>query len=332
MAKAATKSSAKKLARKMPAATKKASKKNASAPKTTVKKNATKKPTTQKTIERKLPSKKAETAYKTNTPSAKKNAAPHKTATKNAKTPPIKKPIVKKVETQKTTAQKLLAKKSSPNKSSPKKTVIKKQLAKSSTKTVKAAKTLASKKTNAKKSAATAPKQSVAKKITKPILSKVKATPMSANLQASKAKPNAPYKPVTLPEGYKPTAKEEYMNANQQEYFRQKLIHWRSELLKESRETLDHLHEEDWHQADIADRASLETEAGVELRTRNRYLKLISKIDAAIRRVEAGDYGYCEDTGEPIGLKRLEARPVATLCIEAQERHEKMEKQFTDEE
>lgn len=141
-----------------------------------------------------------------------------------------------------------------------------------------------------------------------------------------------PYKPVRLPSGYRPTEKEEYMSAQQLEYFRQKLLGWRKELIEESRETLDHLHEEDWHQADIADRASLETEAGVELRTRNRYLKLISKIDAAIRRIEEGEYGYCEETGEPIGLKRLEARPVATLSIEAQERHEKFEKQYTDEE
>ena len=121
------------------------------------------------------------------------------------------------------------------------------------------------------------------------------------------------------------------MNPQQEEYFRQKLLAWRKSLMDESRETLDHLHEENWHQADIADRASLETEAGVELRTRNRYLKLISKIDSAIARIEQGDYGYCEETGEPIGLKRLEARPVATLSIEAQERHEKIEKQYTDE-
>ena len=122
------------------------------------------------------------------------------------------------------------------------------------------------------------------------------------------------------------------MNGLQLEYFRQKLLKWREELLAESRETLDHLHEENWHQADIADRASLETEAGVELRTRNRYLKLIAKIDAAIARIESGEYGYCEETGEPIGLKRLEARPVATLSIESQERHERIEKQYTDEE
>ena len=137
---------------------------------------------------------------------------------------------------------------------------------------------------------------------------------------------------MTLPPGYRPTDREQFMNPLQQEYFRQKLLGWRKELIEESRETLDHLHEENWHQADIADRASLETEAGVELRTRNRYLKLISKIDAAIRRIEEGEYGYCEETGEPIGLKRLEARPVATLSIEAQERHEKMERQYTDEE
>ena len=148
---------------------------------------------------------------------------------------------------------------------------------------------------------------------------------------ATPASKKGEYKPAKLPAGYKPTEKEEYMNAQQQEYFRQKLLAWRKELMDESRETLDHLHEENWHQADIADRASLETEAGVELRTRNRYLKLVSKIDSAIRRIEEGEYGYCEETGDPIGLKRLEARPVATLSIEAQERHEKNEKQYTDE-
>jgi DnaK suppressor protein len=145
-------------------------------------------------------------------------------------------------------------------------------------------------------------------------------------------KPARTYKAAKVPHGYKPTEKEEYMNPVQLEYFRQKLLNWRRELIDESRETLDHLHEENWHQADIADRASLETEAGVELRTRNRYLKLIAKIDSAVRRIEEGEYGYCEETGEPIGLKRLEARPVATLSIEAQERHEKMERQVADEE
>ena len=137
---------------------------------------------------------------------------------------------------------------------------------------------------------------------------------------------------VKLPKGYKPTEKEEYMNPRQLEYFKQKLLDWREELLKESQETIEHLKEENWREPDLSDRASLETEAGVELRTRNRYLKLIGKIDAALKRIEDGSYGYCEETGDPIGLKRLEARPVATLTIEAQERHERMEKQYVDEE
>ncbi|MCI5050027.1 MAG: RNA polymerase-binding protein DksA [Rickettsiales bacterium] len=141
----------------------------------------------------------------------------------------------------------------------------------------------------------------------------------------------ATQKKVVADDNYKPTAKEEYMNDRQLAYFKQKLLDWRQELLDESRETLEHLKEENWHEADIADRASIETEAGVELRTRNRYLKLISKIDSALRRIETGEYGYCEETGEPIGLKRLEARPIATLSIEAQERHERMEKQYSDE-
>ena len=136
---------------------------------------------------------------------------------------------------------------------------------------------------------------------------------------------------AALPKNYKPSDKEEYMNANQLEYFRQKLLNWRQELLEESQETIDHLKEENWHEPDIADRASLETEAGVELRTRNRYLKLISKIDQALKRIEQGEYGYCEETGDPIGIKRLEARPIASMTIEAQERHEKMEKQYADE-
>ncbi len=131
---------------------------------------------------------------------------------------------------------------------------------------------------------------------------------------------------------YKPSEKEEYMNANQLDYFKQKLLSWRAELIAESQETINNLKEENWQEPDLSDRASLETEAGVELRTRNRYLKLIGKIDAALRRIEDKTYGYCEETGDPIGLKRLEARPIATMTIEAQERHEKMEKQYIEEE
>lgn len=137
--------------------------------------------------------------------------------------------------------------------------------------------------------------------------------------------------PVELPKGYKPSEKEPYMNDKQLEYFRQKLQSWRAELLAESQQTMEHLKEENWHEPDIADRASLETEASVELHTRNRYLKLISKIDSALRRIEEGEYGYSEESGDEIGIKRLEARPTATLTVEEQERHEKMEKQYVDE-
>ncbi len=141
------------------------------------------------------------------------------------------------------------------------------------------------------------------------------------------------YKPIVeIKADYRPSESEEYMGPKHLEYFRRKLIAWRAELLAESRETMEHLKEENWQEADTIDRASLETEANVELRTRNRYLKLISKIDSALRRIEEGEYGYCEETGDPIGLGRLEARPVATLCIEAQERHERTEKQSSDEE
>ncbi len=137
---------------------------------------------------------------------------------------------------------------------------------------------------------------------------------------------------VALPKGYKPTEKEEYMNKFQLEYFRQKLVAWRDDLLAESQETINNLKEENWREPDLADRASLETDAAVELRTRNRYLKLIGKIDSALERIKEGEFGYCEESGDPIGIKRLEARPVATMTIEAQERHEKAEKQFIDEE
>lgn len=137
--------------------------------------------------------------------------------------------------------------------------------------------------------------------------------------------------PAKLPKGYHPTENEKYMNTKQLEYFRQKLLAWREELLSESQETINNLKEENWREPDLSDRASLETEAGVELRTRSRYLKLIGKIDAALKRIENGEYGFCEETGEPIGLKRLEARPIATMTVEAQERHERMEKQYIDE-
>ncbi len=135
---------------------------------------------------------------------------------------------------------------------------------------------------------------------------------------------------VKLPKGYKPTKKEEYMSAKQLEYFRQKLLTWREELIEESRETIDNLREEVRDVGDEAERATRETENSLELRTRDRYRKLIKKIDQALTRVEEGEYGYCEETGEEIGLARLEARPIATLCLDAQERWELRQKQMGD--
>jgi DnaK suppressor protein len=137
---------------------------------------------------------------------------------------------------------------------------------------------------------------------------------------------------ITLPDDYKPSEQEEYMNEQQLAYFKKKLQSWRQQLLDESRETLIHLKEEkNWNESDLNDRASLEVETNIELRTRSRFRKLIDKIESALKRIETGEYGYCEETGERIGLKRLEARPVATLCIEAQEWHEKYEKTHLDE-
>ena len=135
---------------------------------------------------------------------------------------------------------------------------------------------------------------------------------------------------TTLPPDYKPTAKEKFMNAKQKEYFRQRLLKWRSELLGDANETRQNLQETSILEPDVADRASKETDRSLELRTRDRSRKLISKIDEALVRVEDGSYGYCEETDEPIGIKRLEARPIATLSLEAQERHEKMEKIHRD--
>jgi len=136
---------------------------------------------------------------------------------------------------------------------------------------------------------------------------------------------------IELPEGYKPSPDEEYMSPQQLEYFRRKLLDWRNELLQESENTINHLKEENWQEPDINDRATLETDAALELRTRDRYRKLINKIDAALARIADGSYGYCEETGDEIGLARLEARPIATLTIEAQEKHERLERQHRDE-
>jgi DnaK suppressor protein len=130
---------------------------------------------------------------------------------------------------------------------------------------------------------------------------------------------------------YRPSEKEPFMNERQREYFRAKLLAWKDDILKEAKSTLQQLQDENQNHPDLADRASSETDRAIELRARDRQRKLIAKIDAALERIEDNTYGYCEETGEPISLKRLEARPIATLSIEAQERHEKREKVYRDE-
>jgi len=137
-------------------------------------------------------------------------------------------------------------------------------------------------------------------------------------------------KEVKLPKNYQPSEKEEYMNPKQLEYFRQKLLKWRQDLIDESQETINNLRGEVRDVGDEAERASRETENSLELRTRDRYRKLLGKIDQALSRVEDGSYGYCEETGEEIGLARLQARPIATLCLDAQERWELKQKQMKD--
>jgi DnaK suppressor protein len=137
---------------------------------------------------------------------------------------------------------------------------------------------------------------------------------------------------LTVPQNYKPSEKEKYMNPVMLEYFRHKLLHWKDEIVREADHMLHELKDEGGMQEpDIADRASMETEVAIELRARDRERKLISKIDEALERIERGEYGFCEETGEPIGVKRLEARPVATLSIEAQEHHERIERTQRDE-
>jgi DnaK suppressor protein len=135
---------------------------------------------------------------------------------------------------------------------------------------------------------------------------------------------------VKLPRGYEPSEKEKYMCPRQQEFFKRELLRRRAELIEESSHTLQNLQEETTPEPDLADRAATETDRALELRTRDRERKLIAKIDAALRRIEDGSYGYCEETGEPIGIKRLIARPIATLSIEAQERHERIERSYRD--
>ena len=148
----------------------------------------------------------------------------------------------------------------------------------------------------------------------------------SAMSKKSRAKPV----PTVLPEGYRPSEAEPFMNEFHRAYFRKKLLQWKEDIIKQNKETLHVLHEDTLQHADLADRATSETDRALELRARDRQRKLVAKIDAALARIEDGSYGYCEETGEPISLKRLDARPIATLSLEAQERHERREKVYRD--
>ena len=149
---------------------------------------------------------------------------------------------------------------------------------------------------------------------------------------ASKAgrKPRAGQSSIVLPDGYRPSENEPFMNERHKIYFRNKLVAWKEEIVRQNRETLHILHEDSAQHADLADRATSETDRALELRARDRQRKLIAKIDAALARIAEGTYGFCEETGEPIGLRRLDARPIATLSLEAQERHERREKVFRE--
>jgi DnaK suppressor protein len=136
---------------------------------------------------------------------------------------------------------------------------------------------------------------------------------------------------IELKPGYRPSEREPFMNPQMREFFRQRLLSWKEEIIRDSTVTLQHLQEDTTQEPDLADRASTESERALELRTRDRQRKLVSKIDAALKRLEDGSFGYCEETGEPISIKRLKARPIATLSIEAQERHERRERTYRDE-
>ena len=136
---------------------------------------------------------------------------------------------------------------------------------------------------------------------------------------------------VNLPSNYRPTEREKFMNSKQQEFFRRRLLGWRDEIVRDTKDTIQDLQDDDGQAPDIADRATTESERSIVLRARDRQRKLVAKIDAALDRIDEGSYGFCDNTGEPIGIRRLEARPIATLSIEAQERHERRERVYRDE-
>jgi len=250
---------------------------------------------------------KKKSAAKAKKKAAKKAAAkPKKKATKKAavKKKPAKKKAEKKAPAKKKPAKKVPAKKAPPAKKAKSKTVAEK------------ARTRKTKR---------APEPVVERD---PLL---EAEERKKAAEEERKRRALMYKRAKVSKSYQPTEKEPFMNAKQLGYFKNKLLDWRNELLRESTQTLAHLQETSLAEPDLADRASAESDRSLELRTRDRERKLISKIDAALERILDGSYGYCEETDEPIGLKRLEARPIATLSIEAQERHERRERVYRDE-
>ncbi|AGK58405.1 TraR/DksA family transcriptional regulator [Hyphomicrobium denitrificans 1NES1] len=188
---------------------------------------------------------------------------------------------------------------------------------------------------SSKEKTATAAKPAVQKPAAPGVAARQAAAPKPASKKSEgtnkKMAPRVKIADIVLPPGYKPSDGEPFMNDMHKAYFRKRLLDWKDEILRQTRETLAILHEDSTQHADLADRATSETDRATELRTRDRQRKLIAKIDAALGRIEDGTYGYCEDTGEPIGLKRLDARPIATLSVEAQERHERRERVYREE-
>jgi DnaK suppressor protein len=170
----------------------------------------------------------------------------------------------------------------------------------------------------------------VASKGNAEVAPKAKAAASKTRTAGKKMATRAKASSIVLPPNYRPSEDEPFMNERQRMYFRQKLLAWKEEIIRQTRETLAGLHEESTQHADLADRATSETDRALELRARDRQRKLVAKIDAALARIEDGSYGYCEETGEPIGLKRLDARPIATLSVEAQERHERRERVYRE--
>jgi len=243
---------------------------------------------------------------------------------------------------------KTIAAKAAKGKSAPKKSAAKSSKPAKSGKGQAAKEAAAKTKKSATKAAKTAPVKASTGKA--PVAAKTgnrKPAPQSAATRTVAAAKSAPSKKsegtnkkmaprvkiadIVLPVGYKPSDNEPFMNDMHKAYFRKRLLDWKDEILRQTRETLAILHEDSTQHADLADRATSETDRATELRTRDRQRKLIAKIDAALGRIEDGSYGYCEDTGEPIGLKRLDARPIATLSVEAQERHERRERVYREE-